>query len=269
MAWQKATQRGFTLVELVTTMVVLSILALGTTQFIVDSIDSYQDTARREELASAGRIAIEKVTRELRNAHPSTVRVVAGGSCVEFLAMLGSGTYQDQSTSYGGGFSAPVQLPVEIAGTEFDGFITAVDPAAQYVIVGDGDPYPLNNPGPMTSFTGTNGAVALPANVSRIQIASHRFTGHSPARRFYLLGNPVGYCVGGGGMTRHSGYALGALPTAVAGVPLAANISNATPYFAYTGATTARNALVRINLVLTRDGESVTLTHDVQIRNVP
>ena len=269
MTWQNATQRGFTLIELVTTIVVLSILALGTTQFIVNSIDGYQDTARREELASAGRIAIEKVTRELRNAHPSTVRVVAGGNCVEFLTMLGSGTYQDQSTSYGGGFATPVQLPVEIAGTEFDGFITPVNPATQYVIVGDGDPYPLTNPGPMTNFTGTNGAVALPANVFRIQIASHRFAGHSPARRFYLLGGPVGFCVGGGGMTRHTGYALGALPTTVAGVPLAANISNAAPYFTYAGATTARNALVRIDLVLTRDGESVTLSHNVQIRNVP
>ncbi len=266
---------GFTLVELVMVIVILGILALGTSQFIAQSIDGYQDTARREKLASGGRIAIEKIARELRNAHPSSVRVLAGGACLEFLPILATGSYQDQALSYGPGFAIPAVLPIapDAPAVQFDSFGTGGVPAGvNYIIVGSGNPYPLNNPGPMARYTGTNGAVALPAGVTRVQMANHRFAEHSPARRFYLIGAPVGFCVQGSNLYRHSGYALNtAAPWDIlaTGSLLAENITNAGPFFTYAGATVSRNALVQIDLTISTAGEPVLLSHMVQIRNVP
>ena len=143
-----------------------------------------------------------------------------------------------------------------------------------YVLVGSGDPYPLNNPGPMVAYGGTNGAVSLPAGVERILISNHRFAEHSPARRFYLIGSTAGFCIQGGSLYRHSGFALsagGGAPWSIAttGTLVAENISNAAPYFSYAGATTSRNALLGIDLTLSVGGEQVLLSHEVQIRNVP
>ncbi len=95
-------QRGFTLIELIMVIVVLGILSFGTTQFIVNSSQSYMDTARRERQGSAARMAVEKISRELRSALPNSVRVVDRdgtlsvdnqGDCIEFVPVLGGSIY--------------------------------------------------------------------------------------------------------------------------------------------------------------------------------
>jgi len=260
---------GFTLIELIIVIVVLSILALGTTQFITQSADSYQDTARREQLSSAARIAIEKVVREVRNAHPASVRVLDGGSCLQLLPILTSGSYQDQSVNYGSDIAAV--LPVETSGTSFDAFGVSIPAGTTYVMAGTGDPYPLATPGSMIGYSDVDGTVTLPAGVLRILIPNHRFANHSPARRFYLIGDTMGFCVQGGNLYRHSGFALGAAAPwdiATTGVLLAENVSGG-PFFTYTGATTSRNALLGISWSVGTGAELITLSHEVQIRNVP
>ena len=286
--------RGFTLVEIIVVIVVLGIVAGITTRFFNTSVQTYAGTELRDTLSRTGRLAIERVHRELRNAVPNTVRVDASGTCVEFLPLVASALYQDQDVTYGTGTaSAPAPVAPAAAADRFDVFDLAFTPsagAAYYVLVypygpgsGAGDPYQATNPGPLADFQGFDTAPALPAGVRRMALAAtHRFLRHSPRRRVFIAGGPVSFCVAGNRLLRHSGYGL----TATQPVPppggqvLAEDIQTTDPdiplgaVFAYIGPTLTRNAVVTLDFRFMRpdhlgNAEWIRMSHEVQIRNVP
>ena len=64
---------------------------MSTTQFVSQGLSIYVDTARRDNLQQQGRFAVERVSRELRNALPGSVRVA--GNCVDFMPVLNASSY--------------------------------------------------------------------------------------------------------------------------------------------------------------------------------
>jgi MSHA biogenesis protein MshO len=90
-----ASQRGFTLVELVAVIVLLGVIGAATTQFIISGVGIYQDASRRDGLSQMGRFAVERVSREVRNALPGSIRVniSAGTQCLEFMPIKGASSY--------------------------------------------------------------------------------------------------------------------------------------------------------------------------------
>ncbi|MDO9317484.1 MAG: prepilin-type N-terminal cleavage/methylation domain-containing protein [Gammaproteobacteria bacterium] len=60
-------QRGFTLVEMVITIVISSILAVGVLDYIADSTTGFMESANRSRLAGGGRTALDRMTMELHN----------------------------------------------------------------------------------------------------------------------------------------------------------------------------------------------------------
>lgn len=69
--------RGFTLVELVITLVVIGIIAGVLAPFIFQAVNGFTDTRARAELVGKGRLALERLARDVRQADPGTVRVQA------------------------------------------------------------------------------------------------------------------------------------------------------------------------------------------------
>ncbi|MEC9260142.1 MAG: prepilin-type N-terminal cleavage/methylation domain-containing protein, partial [Pseudomonadota bacterium] len=67
--------RGFTLIELVTVIVILGVASAGIASFVRGSMQTYIDVSTREQLLSESRFAIERLKRELRNAVPNSVRI--------------------------------------------------------------------------------------------------------------------------------------------------------------------------------------------------
>lgn len=253
---------GFTLVELVTVIVILGILAMGTVSFIGDSSRGFAATIARTGLASEARFVVDRLARELRNALPGSVRV--SGACLEFVPVVAASRY--------------VTLPVATPASSFRAVPLEPLPlpaGVRVAVYPDGGAYALSSPGAI-SPTATVSAPG-PGNEVTVSLATpHRFVSESPGRRFFLVTDPVSYCVAGGALYRYVDYGFaaaqpgpGALPTGLPGRSLMLERITSPMPFDVSGATLSRNAVVSLDLALARDADAVRLEHVVQVRNVP
>lgn len=255
---------GFTLVELVVVIVVLGILSLGTVSFISDSSRGFAATVSRSQLGTEARYVTGRLSRELRNALPGTVR--SNGSCVEFVPIVGASRY--------------VTLPVATAAGSFrsvplDPLLLPLPAGTRVAVQPNAGGYALSSPGaisPVVSWTGPN-----PSNEITVAFATpHRFPAESATRRYFLVTDPVSYCVDGGALYRYVGYGFVAAQPGPASLPgslpgrslMVEQVATAAP-FTVSGATLTRNAVVDVDMSLQRDGDSVRIEHVVQVRNVP
>lgn len=253
---------GFTLVELIIVIVVMSILALGTTRYIVQTTEQYTASADRTKLIGSGRVAVEKIVRRLRNALPNSVRVSASGRCVEFFPIL-AGT-----ASVG-----VIPRPVNSLATATFSLASA---PTNYAVIAPLTSGELYNPSPgdrvirqtTISSAGTYSSIDLGAPVN--------FLRTSPTERVYLVGQPQRFCASANALTHFSDYgilaSLSDLPPAGALVSLIAedvDISLPDLNFQYTPGTLKRNAIVAVTLNFLKSGDPVRIFHEVQIRNVP
>ncbi|MDZ7803399.1 prepilin-type N-terminal cleavage/methylation domain-containing protein [Thiohalophilus sp.] len=265
---------GFTLVELVVVIVVLGAISAGTAVYIVRSMEAYSDTVRRDQLTSTARIAVEKMTRELRNALPNSVRIrcttpsctSSDTHCIEFFPVQSGSSYES--------------VPRTAANVSFAAvdYIAPQTPATAYVAVypySTSSLYDKNNPGPLADYDDSN---SDPANGEVYLTSSHRFTHDSPHKRFFLTGPPISYCLGtGGDLRRYQNYSINSaqpVPPAGSGALLAENLQlsdggTAVTPFRYDPGSLQRNGVVTLDLRVRQDNEWVRLLHEVQIRNVP
>ena len=86
--------RGFSLVELIVTLALLSILAIGSSRFLLDATDGYTATNERIQLAGYGATVLELSHRALSSALPLSTRITADGKCVEWLPVVEGGRYE-------------------------------------------------------------------------------------------------------------------------------------------------------------------------------
>lgn len=249
---------GFTLVELIMVIVVLSILALGTSRYIVNSSESFVVSAERAKLIATARVAVEQVVRRLRNALPNSIRVSASGHCLEYFPVL-----EGRSTT------APL-LPAQTVINTSSGRLTG---GVDYAVVAAFSPAELYLAG--TPASAVISAVAGLSNNAVTLSASHTFARTSPTQRIYLVGEPQRFCITGGELRLYSGYGIdvGSIsdtpPGSATSTLVTQDLNAGNSSFSYSGATLTRNALVQVDLAFTRAGEGVEMSHEVQIRNVP
>lgn len=253
-------QKGFSLIELVITIVVLGAIMAGTASYITNSTVAYTNVAQRDQLTTLGRITIERVTRELRNALPNSIRIQ--NNCLEFFPVKAGSVYFD--------------LPTSTAGNSFTARSFTIPAGAniEHVIV-----YPINvntlynsgGTGPLAGFNGAAGAPTITVTLS----GNHQFPLHAPQRRFFLAEDPVSYCIVGTNLNRYENYSVNAVqatPPASAPQLVAENIQTndggAVTPFIYTPGSLQRNGLVTLDFRFLVDGDWIRLSHEVQIRNV-
>lgn len=287
-------QRGFTLIELVVTIVVGSIVVAFMAMFIVMPMEAYSAQTRRAQLVDDADSALRFMGRDIRSALPNSVRVFNSGSvyAIEFLATLDGARYLD-----GGPLSDPT-LALDFT-KPISAFSTTVPftqhslpwspPSAYLAIYNIGvpgaDAYqpPPTSSGPNV-ITPPNTTITIvagsTANQNLVTLSSpFQFAYGSPGRRVYLVSGPVSYLcdTSAGTLTRYSGYTIqGTQPTSAAA--LTSNGATASVVagdvgscqFTYTASITAqRNALVTLTLQLTQSNESVQLLYEVQMVNSP
>jgi MSHA biogenesis protein MshO len=294
----KKEQAGFSLIEMVLAIVISGILAIGVVSFIGDSVDSLTTSSNRNKIATSGRIAIDRLAMELHNALPNSIRATAavgGDQCIEFVPVRAATSYINPPFGAAGG-------------TQFD--VVDFLPSQEGVTGGYAVIYPnrvsriYDGENPTATGFRFRGMIeeitdiqdATPAgNLSEVTLAaSHRFRRRSPARRFFVVEQPVSYCVDGSNLYRYTNYgfydnqpdtedgagcSLGAsencLPNYTSApdkMLITDSIDNATAGItAFTVGTQnlTRNSLVEIEINFTSNGDSITLNHDVLSRSVP
>jgi MSHA biogenesis protein MshO len=260
--------RGFTLVEMIISIVITGIVVSMVAMFGRGQVDAYIDANNRAQLSDAADTTLRRVARELQAALPNSVRL--SGNFLEFVPIRDAGRYRAELNSTGGGdilnFASSTDGTFDVLGPP------VTIPAGHQLVV-----YNLGQPG-SDVYDGTSRRTVTPGvglNNVTFAPAGTQFPLASPQSRFQIVSTPVIYecSVATGQLIRRSGFAYGhawpPVPAALGGVTavLADNVSFCN--FNYVPAILQRNGLVVLRLTLTLNNESVELLHQVDVQNTP
>lgn len=242
---------GFTLIEMVITMVVLAILALGISSYIGLGARMYSDAAEREQVLGQSRFVAERMVRELRNAVPNSVVFSSTSNCLQFRPILYSGIYTNAPFEQNGtsmtvispDLAAISSTPAVINGLQLMVYPTSAANAGGTVLLNSMNTVDLNS----ARFT--------------LNFASFRFSRQSPEQRFYIAGAIVQYCLVGAGSGRFNITRNNIL--------MAEGLRNS-QVFRVTDAVLTRNSVVNIFLQFGYGGNAdMFFNYEVHIPNVP
>lgn len=258
--------RGFTLVEMIISIVITGIVVSMVAMFGRGQINAYIDAGNRAELSDAADTTLRRIARELQAALPNSVRV--SGNFLEFVPIHDAGRYRAELNATGGGnvldFGSTTDNSFDVLGPPVT--IQAGDELVIFNLGQSGsDVYEGTSRRAATAAVGVNSITFAPAGT--------QFPLASPQSRFQIVGTPVTYECSGATLIRHSGYGFHSTqPTAFGGLGGVAavmtdNVGGCS--FNYAPAILQRNGLVVLRLTLTRNGESVELLHQVDVMNTP
>ena len=79
-------QRGFTLIEVIVVIVILSIVSAITINFLINSLKIYTMTVNQKTLFDEGKLALERMCRDIRDGRSITSPASGGsGSLITFI----------------------------------------------------------------------------------------------------------------------------------------------------------------------------------------
>ena len=287
-------QQGFTLVEIIIVIAIMGIIGGLSSLIIGRSLDSYTALERRTDLQMSIRLAVERISRELRHALPHSLCVNNGAGCLSsgnrfyFIPVKDSGRYQDRPGVYVVG--PPIQRDrIKITGTgssQFDVLSTNNQlSGANRINAAIGDWVSIYNLNNIDVYAGTNDVRKRINNIilkdinndgdnttdiDQIQFAGNeRFANHSPSRRFHVIQNDVVtlFYLDGTDLKRDT-TSFATPNTATVNTRLLMQNVQACN-FTYTAGSPQRAGLLRIDITVTQQGESIQVIHDSHVYNTP
>lgn len=259
--------RGFTLVELIIVIVLLSIVSIFTFQIIGFSGQVFSDGVARDRLAAQSRFAVERLSRELTAALPRSIRTHDSGNCIEYLPVVTSSEY----FSYPG----PSSTGQPLYGVRPLVRQTPYDTPRSIALYATGDVYA--NDAQVFRIDSSALADSDQSIEYTFSDAGASFSDIGPVNRYYVIAQPVTWCYrsSDGALVRYSGYQRGAsYATATALDIMAEDLDNAdsgiTP-FRVEDAILTRNSLVLIDWIFRSavNDEPLNTVYEVHIPNVP
>lgn len=256
--------RGFTLVEVIFVVVILSIVTVVGSGFVTTSLKAYRDSDARNLLVQRARLAMEQMSRQLRMAVPNSVRVSSTGNCIEFMPLVAASTYRASVPDVANAAAATNNVATVA-------FVTGLG-AAQHVVIAPFFPdeiYTFASPAARAGVT----AIGASPHTAITLNGVHRFIRNSPHRRVFVGDNPLRFCVRGDQLLQDSGYGItGSLldsPPGGDSALMAMGVAAAGQAFAVFPGSEVRRAGAAISLRFTNGSNTLELQQQVYIRNVP
>lgn len=270
--------QGVTLVELVVVILILGILAGGTTAYVVSTAEGYSATAARSDLSAVARLTLKRLEKEVSQAVPNSLRVseaVSGNQCLEFFPIEDASRYLDVNFS--------VASATMTAHTFSRGAVLTSENKDLHAIIFPiqaGSLYEPVSPGPLATISTyaqseTNGIETLSLD------NPHLYEPGTDQRRIYLAGDPVSFCVEGSKIFRFRNYGIQSsqcLPSTPSCLPsqspdrsvISDHLNNA-DYIAFEilEGSLSRNSLVSVQLNFEKGDETLLIEHDIRVRNAP
>lgn len=279
-------QRGFTLVELVVTIVIIGILSSIGGMFISQPIQGYIDLERRTELVDQAEMALRRMQRDIRAALPNSVREIeVDGKVVglELLHVVDGGRYRGAADPHAADsveaqkavldFSAADSYFEVLGGLSSDKDYTLENCLCViYNLSADQDVDIANAYAQNYSKKNTAVIQSESSDHKFLTLASaKKFPFSSPYQRFFIVDVAVTYKVVGTELRRYSDYTINNTVGPSSGDPYALVAKNLhqDSLFAYRADTENRSGMVTMQLVLEKDEERITLLHQVHVDNAP
>ena len=292
---------GFTLVEMVAVIAIISILATGAAVFLRLPLLAYQDAQRRASITEAADTAFALLKRDLQTALPNSVRVTSVGAVfyLEFLETRTGGRYRGDSPTPAAAAGANTCPDTNADGLADEGvlqfgvgdtcFTTLGAVPRLNTIVANSDFVVVYNLGPGYPFadayasgpaTGDNksriAAVAAGAGGENVfAFQAHTFTLDSPGRRFQVIAGPVSYECDPvmGTIRRFEGYPIAAAqpaPPAGSSALVARGLSGCSIVYDQSAANRREGVVsVWLRFADPAGGGTIDLFQQVQVSNVP
>lgn len=280
------------MVELIIVIVLVAILASGSSFFIGRLIEGYMATQRRGELTDIADGALRRMGRDIKTALPMSVRVATSGTVtyIEFLATKAGGRYKYNAACFtGGGCSSLTTL-----GKVNDGSWTLAPGSDRLSLWSQDFGSALNCAGGDISAwcAGTAGVTNWAPVITgfsssgaeqSITFAATPFSGESDqaSSSFRVIDGPVTYVCnpGAGTLSRYWGYSLPQpvqwTVTPPAGSSSAVIANRVTGcQVAYDANASAQQGLLgrgvlSFRLSLSLPTETVSLVHQIHVNNAP
>ncbi|MBY6187262.1 type II secretion system GspH family protein [Marinobacter hydrocarbonoclasticus] len=249
-------QRGLTLVELVVTILVMGILALGVTSFITFGTQIYVEGQAWQQQLGNVRYAAQRLSREVRDALPGSLDVTQ--SCLSFRPILTAERY----------LSAP--LPGNGNADRMLAYAPSCCTSSDCDACEDQTLALMDNYQPVLRSINSHQCQGSDCERVRFTLDAALPSGpFSTAQRYYLVGDAVQWCVDDQGDLRRNGVLMGeGLTNNTLGCDLSTLDDPDCP-FVELPPSLSRNNLVRMQWWVAAGGQDQRFVQEVQLENVP
>ncbi len=271
-------KKGFTLIEMVTVIVLLGIIAGILTPFIAKAMQAYTHSKARATLVDKGRLALERLAREVRQAVPNSLSVLSGGAGIEFARSRAGGRYVERFDNFGTEFSRINRrfrknanlTNVYVVGNSLS------FAANDVLVIGNTSPAELQAGNTATALSNISATVVATDGTSNGQIlafTAKQFTVESPGKHFFIVDQTVEVGLSGSDLRWFTATGLSNYDGAVDWSSTDPSLSNgvAGVTFTYAPGVPQSTGVLRVDLQLADagTGQSIRLYREIQVRNTP